>query len=565
MATAIRLTSTGTCYLGVTLDEITQSTISVTATTLYSSEFDEVTYNNSGGTGQIGFNGVSTSVNKLNYSQDFTNWSKNASPNDYTVSADSTAAPDGSTTADLIIKSTGVGSSSVCYKLFTGAISTAYCGSIYLKAGGYSKVQVVFSNTAFNSTNYGGTFDLAAGTTNTILNGSTVTITSVENGWYRITVTATSDADGGNYVFAITLLDASYSANFAGDGTSGIYFWGAQVELGSAATAYVATGATTSININNFAQRTLPSGRYQIANEFVEQSMNSATFTTVGSTPWVVPTGVTTIYAVAVGGGGGSAWSGITLAATGAGGGGGGGGGLRWINNLTVTPGETLTIVVGSGGAGGTAAGGYSGSAGGNTSILRGATVLVQAGGGGGGTWAGVAGNSAGVGGAGGTGTTTGAGPVSGTVGGANGGAGGSQAINAGGGGGGGAGGYLGNGGTGGAGNVANNTLAAAGSGGAGGGGGSNLTTGINGGGGVGLNGLGFTGGSATQATDTAGQGGSGGATATSRAGALYGGGGAAQEDDTTQDGSAGAQGAVKIVWDINNLGIGQYPYPPLI
>ena len=255
MATASRLTNTGTL--------------------LVNGSFDEVSYSLNGATGAYTYNnGVSTSVNKLNYSQDFTNWNKNVAPNDYTVSADSTAAPDGSTTADLIIKSTGVGSSSVCYKLFTGAISTAYCGSIYLKAGGYSKVQVVFSNTAFNSTNYGGNFDLAAGTTNTILNGSTVTITSVGNGWYRITVTATSDADGGNYVFAITLLDASYSANFAGDGTSGIYFWGAQVELGSAATAYVATGATTSININNFSQRTIASGIEYVSGVFDEVSYN---------------------------------------------------------------------------------------------------------------------------------------------------------------------------------------------------------------------------------------------------------------------------------------------------
>jgi hypothetical protein len=270
MATASRLTNTGTLLVNGSLDEVSYSLNGATGA---------YTYNN----------GVSTSVNKLNYSQDFTNWNKNVAPNDYTVSADSTAAPDGSTTADLIIKSTGVGSSSVCYKLFTGAISTAYCGSIYVKAGGYSKVQVVFSNTAFNSTNYGGNFDLVAGTNNAILNGSTVTITSVGNGWYRITVTATSDADGGNYVFAITLLDASYSANFAGDGTSGIYLWGAQVETGSTATAYVGTGATTSINLNNFAQRTIASGI-----EYVSGSFDEVSYSALGGTGQLGVNGVNT-------------------------------------------------------------------------------------------------------------------------------------------------------------------------------------------------------------------------------------------------------------------------------
>jgi hypothetical protein len=239
-----------------------------------SGSFDEVSYNPNGGTGQIGFNGVSTTTNLLTYSQDFTNWSKNASPNDYTVSADSTVAPDGSTTADLIIKGTTAGTSSICYKIFTGAINTAYCGSIYVKAGGYSKVKVKFGGTAFNSIDTGGTFDLAAGTTNTILNGSTVTITSVGNGWYRITVTATSDADGGNYNFSMTPQNATYNEAFAGDGTSGIYLWGAQVELGSAATTYVATGATTSININNFARRELNTGLEYVSGEFDEVTWN---------------------------------------------------------------------------------------------------------------------------------------------------------------------------------------------------------------------------------------------------------------------------------------------------
>jgi hypothetical protein len=128
------------------------SRLTNTGTLLVNGSFDEVSYSANGTTGAYSYNnGVSTSLNLLAYSQDFTQWSKNVAPNDYTVSADSTTAPDGSTTADLIIKSTGVGSSSICYKLFTGAISTAYCGSIYVKAGGYSKVQVVLGNSAFNN------------------------------------------------------------------------------------------------------------------------------------------------------------------------------------------------------------------------------------------------------------------------------------------------------------------------------------------------------------------------------------------------------------------------------
>ena len=57
---------------------------------------------------------------------------------------------------------------------------------------------------------------------------------------------------------------------------------------------------------------------------------------------WVVPAGVTSICAVAVGGGCGGAYQWSSE--------GGGGGGMAWCNDITVTPGEELTIQVGTGG-----------------------------------------------------------------------------------------------------------------------------------------------------------------------------------------------------------------------
>ena len=50
--------------------------------------------------------------------------------------------------------------------------------------------------------------------------------------------------------------------------------WGAQFEVAASTTslptAYVATGATTSININNFAQRTIASGIEYVSGSFDE-------------------------------------------------------------------------------------------------------------------------------------------------------------------------------------------------------------------------------------------------------------------------------------------------------
>lgn len=91
----------------------------------------------------------------------------------------------------------------------------------------------------------------------------------------------------------------------------------------------------------------------------------------------------------------------MLVVATGAGGGGGagvrtstGGNGAVVTTAIAVTPGETLTLQVGTGGSAGSSA--FGGGGGGWTAIKRGATLLVVAGGGGGGGAAG-SGTSLGV------------------------------------------------------------------------------------------------------------------------------------------------------------------------
>ena len=71
-------------------------------------------------------------------------------------------------------------------------------------------------------------------------------------------------------------------------------------------------------------------------------------FTTVGSTKWTAPPGVTSVEYLVVGGGGGSG-GGFDYS-----GGGGGGGGMVLTGHLDVTPGTVYNITVGDGGEGGT-------------------------------------------------------------------------------------------------------------------------------------------------------------------------------------------------------------------
>ena len=86
----------------------------------------------------------------------------------------------------------------------------------------------------------------------------------------------------------------------------------------------------------------------------------------VGTTAWVVPAGVTAVFArvYGAGGGGGGALN-SSCAAT------GGGAGGYAEGFIAVTPGSTISVVVGAGGAGGTAGGG-NGAAGGTSSFTSG-------------------------------------------------------------------------------------------------------------------------------------------------------------------------------------------------
>ena len=214
-----------------------------------------------------------------------------------------------------------------------------------------------------------------------------------------------------------------------------------------------------------------------------------AAFTTAGTYSWTAPDGVTSVCAVCVGGGGGATYGGRA-------GSGSGGGGLGWRNNITVTPGETYTVVVGAGGLRASGTGGDGGA-----SYFINATTVAGFGG---------------IGGQGGAVTAAFPGGAGGSWvgdGGGNGGAGGADIGISSGGGGGGAGGYAGNGGDGGM-RISHGPNGAAGQGGGGGGGGGcgeDDTAGS--GGGVGIYGQGASGagGTSTLADGYGGFGGSGG------------------------------------------------------
>jgi hypothetical protein len=169
-------------------------------------------------------------VNLLERSEEFGNayWSRDG----VTISANTTATTDplGGNTADKITEE----STSAAHVVYTtSAISASaiqYTLSVYVKAAertfarldfvtvGYTAGATVILNLstlATTITNYGAT------------SGTTATVTTVGNGWYRLVVTLTATA--ASYFAQIGPAISGTPANYTGNGTSGIFIWGADL------------------------------------------------------------------------------------------------------------------------------------------------------------------------------------------------------------------------------------------------------------------------------------------------------------------------------------------------
>jgi hypothetical protein len=186
-------------------------------------------------------------TNLLLRSEEFDNasWTKTNS----SITANTIVAPDGATTADKLIVDNGVafGSGFTRQNVSKAASAITYTSTVYAKAGEFNRVSC-FCRDAVTSANsasvtislVNGSVVVAAAATGTFTSASS-SVTSVGNGWYRIALTFTSGTEttiwGGGYI-------PSDSVATQGNGFSGIFIWGAQLEAGAFPTSYIQTVAS---------------------------------------------------------------------------------------------------------------------------------------------------------------------------------------------------------------------------------------------------------------------------------------------------------------------------------
>ena len=184
-------------------------------------------------------------TNLVTYSEDFTQWS-NTRSND---TANATVSPDGGTTATSFYTDNTASSSHIIKKSATITASSTNTFSVFLKANALNHVRVLLTDTAVDDF-VSAFFDLSTGTVGTTdSNGLatflSATIQNFGSGWYRCSITGIVSSDTAIET-RIYLAEAGENVVIDGDGASGVYIWGAQLEAGSFPTSYIPTSGSTA-------------------------------------------------------------------------------------------------------------------------------------------------------------------------------------------------------------------------------------------------------------------------------------------------------------------------------
>ncbi len=176
-------------------------------------------------------------TNLLTYSEQFNNvsWIKS----NLSITANATTAPDGTLTADKLVENSSNANHLVQKAVV--ASNAVYTFSVFAKKSERNWVVLRGVNASFQ--NVKAWFNIDAGTIGTLENGATAKITNVGNGWYKLEMTIPSFSTG--FEFRVSTSTGNNVDSYTGDGTSGLFIWGAQLEAGSYPTSYIPTVASS--------------------------------------------------------------------------------------------------------------------------------------------------------------------------------------------------------------------------------------------------------------------------------------------------------------------------------
>mgnify|MGYP003635943285 CR=1 FL=1 len=156
-----------------------------------------------------------------------------------TLSPNATTSPEGLLNATKLVEDSATAIHRI-YQIVSITSGQAYTQSVFAKEGERRYLQIAFGS-KISGTDYAN-FDLQIGEVSLEVGSINATIEPYGNGWYRCSATSTANVTSSE-AFYYTIVEsgsASRFASYSGDGTSGAYIFGAQVEAGYA-TSYIPT------------------------------------------------------------------------------------------------------------------------------------------------------------------------------------------------------------------------------------------------------------------------------------------------------------------------------------
>ena len=180
------------------------------------------------------------STNLIEYSEDFSDsgWTKNNS----SVTSNSVISPDGTLSADKLVEDTNTGVK-FTQDIVSVSNATIYTASVFVKFAGREWIRFTDAQSS-NRIHFNTLTGMFGTVTGTVIDYNSI---ALNDGWYKLSLTTTSVSTA--YALRIELAESDNDVSYTGDGTSGVYIWGAQLEEQSYATSYIPTNGAVATRL----------------------------------------------------------------------------------------------------------------------------------------------------------------------------------------------------------------------------------------------------------------------------------------------------------------------------